>query len=50
MPEVKKTLSERMHSCSCGYVADRDVNAVENILALGRSAQARTQRVAAGVA
>jgi putative transposase len=50
MPEVKKTLSERMHSCSCGYVADRDVNAAENILALGRSAQARTQRVAAGVA
>jgi putative transposase len=50
MPEVKKTLSERLHSCWCGYVADRDVNAAENILALGRSAHARTQRVAAGVA
>jgi putative transposase len=50
MPETKKTLSERLHSCSCGYVADRDVNAAENILALGRSAQAPTQRVAASVA
>jgi putative transposase len=50
MPERKKTLSERLHNCSCGYVADRDVNAAENILALGRSAQAPTQRVAASVA
>jgi putative transposase len=50
MPETKKTLSDRLHSCSCGYVADRDVNAAENILALGRSAQAPTQRVAASVA
>jgi putative transposase len=49
-PEVKKTLSDRVHSCSCGYVADRDVNAAKNILALGRSAQARTQRDAASVA
>ena len=29
---VKKTLSERVHSCSCGYTADRDVNAARNIL------------------
>ena len=50
MPETKKTLSDRLHNCSCGYVADRDVNAAENILALGRSAQAPTQRVAASVA
>jgi putative transposase len=32
---VKKTLSERTHICSCGYVADRDVNAAENILKRG---------------
>ena len=50
MPGVTKTLSERVHSCSCGYAADRDVNAAENILALGRSAQAPTQRDAASVA
>jgi putative transposase len=31
---VKKTLSERTHQCSCGYVADRDVNAAINILNL----------------
>jgi putative transposase len=29
---VKKTLKERTHRCSCGYVADRDVNAARNIL------------------
>ncbi len=49
LPEVKKTLSVRMHVCSCGYVADRDVNAAKNILALGRSARDETQRVAAYV-
>ena len=27
-----KTLSERMHSCECGLVLDRDVNAAVNIL------------------
>jgi putative transposase len=48
--EVKKTLSVRAHTCSCGYVADRDVNAARNILSLGRSDRARTQRVAASVA
>ena len=50
MPEVKKTLSERTHICPCGYVADRDVNAARNILSLGRSDRAQTQRVAAIVA
>ena len=31
-----KALSERMHCCSqCGYQASRDLNAAENILALG---------------
>ena len=50
MPQVKKTLSERVHSCPCGYAADRDVNAARNILSLGRSDRAQTQRVAASVA
>ncbi len=29
---VKKSLSVRTHKCSCGYEADRDVNAALNIL------------------
>lgn len=29
---VPKALGDRMHSCSCGYVACRDVNAARNIL------------------
>lgn len=29
---VPKLLSERTHSCECGYVADRDENAARNIL------------------
>ncbi len=52
MPEVKKTLSDRVHGCtSCGYVADRDVNAALNILHLGQGLCLRdvTQRVAASV-
>ena len=41
IPEVKKTLSDRVHLCPfCGYTADRDVNAAQNILRLGRSRQA----------
>jgi len=32
---VEKTLSDRVHSCSCGLVLDRDHNASINILALG---------------
>jgi putative transposase len=32
---VKKTLSERVHSCSCGFTIDRDTNASRNILSLG---------------
>lgn len=35
---VKKTLAEREHRCSCGYVAHRDVNAAINILNRGLSA------------
>lgn len=37
----KKDLSERWHSCACGCELDRDHNAALNILALGRSVQAR---------
>jgi putative transposase len=41
IPEIKKTLSDRVHICPfCGYTADRDVNAAQNILRLGRSRQA----------
>ena len=32
---VKKTLSVRTHSCSCGFVANRDYNAAINILRVG---------------
>lgn len=45
VPKVKKTLSARVHRCeACGYTSDRDLNAAENILTLGRSVQARTYR------
>jgi transposase len=37
----KKEPSERWHSCECGTELDRDHNAAINILALGRSVQAR---------
>jgi putative transposase len=30
---VAKTLADRIHICSCGEVADRDVNAARNVLA-----------------
>lgn len=33
----KKELSERTHSCPCGFVLDRDLHASLNILRLGRS-------------
>ena len=33
LPDVPKTLADRIHSCSCGLVVDRDVNAARNILA-----------------
>lgn len=51
LPEVKKKLSDRVHSCPCGYTADRDVNAALNILHLGLGLSLRdvTQRVAASV-
>jgi putative transposase len=40
-PEQRKSLSDRVHRCSsCSYTADRDHNAAQNILRLGRSRQA----------
>ena len=35
LPDVPKTLADRVHSCSCGLIVDRDVNAACNILSLG---------------
>jgi putative transposase len=34
---VPKDRGERMHSCSCGLILDRDVNAARNVLRLGAS-------------
>lgn len=41
---VPKDLAVRVHSCACGYTADRDVNAARNVLTrgLGRSLHAIT--------
>ena len=44
---VRKTLSERWHSCVCGYSAHRDRNAARNILA--RALTAGTQPVGLNV-
>ena len=42
-PEQRKRLGDRVHCCpSCGYTTDRDRNAAQNILRLGRSRQAST--------
>jgi putative transposase len=50
-PEQRKRLGDRVHRCpSCGYVADRDLNAAQNILRLGRSLQASTWPTGACVA
>lgn len=48
--QVLKPLSERMHRCSCGFIAGRDVNAARNILGLGRSLAALTWGDAPSVA
>lgn len=45
----KKNLSERTHSCECGLVLDRDLNASLNILRLGRSLRGSPTREAAGL-
>jgi transposase len=38
---VKKALSERTHSCPCGLVLDRDLNAAINILMRSRGGKPR---------
>jgi len=47
---VPKPLRERWHRCTCGYEADRDVNAARNLYRLGESRQARTWPMGACVA
>ncbi len=50
MPEVPKTLADRIHSCPhCGLVIDRDVNAARNILRLGLSLWDETWHTGASV-
>jgi putative transposase len=50
-PSVPITLKDRVYHCSsCNQKSDRDLNAARNILRLGLSLQALTQRVAASVA
>lgn len=48
---VQKSLSVRTHICpSCGYIADRDVNAAKNILVLGQGMAFERQRTPIGEA
>lgn len=42
---VPKALSVRVHSCACGYSADRDVNAARNVLARARGRRAQVPTV-----
>ena len=49
LPDVPKTLADRIHYCSCGLVIDRDVNAARNILRLGLSLATGTWHNGAGV-
>ena len=42
---VRKGLSARVHSCDCGLVLDRDINAARNILRAGLARQALTKDV-----
>lgn len=44
---VEKSLTERVHRCSCGLVLDRDHNAAINILALGLQSVGVTLKEAA---
>lgn len=45
---VPKVLSDRVHSCPCGYVADRDENAARNILRRVPAEVTRGECTAAG--
>ena len=45
-PSVKKTLSDRVHLCSCGPPLDRDENAALNVDALGLSAVENSRKAA----
>jgi putative transposase len=40
--ETPKTLCDRVHACPCGYTADRDVNAAQNVLLRGTSPELRS--------
>ena len=42
----QKALSERVHTCPCGLVLDRDYNAALNVLRLGRSRREAADAVA----
>ncbi|MDQ3702527.1 MAG: transposase, partial [Chloroflexota bacterium] len=42
-PAAPKTLRDRVHICPCGYAADRDVNAAQNILLRGAGAPSGTR-------
>ena len=48
--KVHKELKERIHSCSCGLVIHRDINAAINILLLAKSTVGQTGSNALGVA
>lgn len=51
LPDIPLTLRDRTYHCiHCGQVSDRDLNAARNILRLGLSLQALTQRNTALVA
>lgn len=41
---VPKALGVRVHSCACGYTADRDVNAARNVLAKATRGDAPVRR------
>ncbi len=45
---INKSLSERIHACSCGCILDRDENAARNILRLGLGHLEETYRWAIG--
>lgn len=47
--KVKKELRQRVHSCACGLVIHRDINAAINILLLAKSRDGQSQSNATGV-